>query len=59
MIFSPLKTDSIYKSTASVLILIILAALVSIYLSACSQFDAEATVNPITGSARISVKAAK
>jgi hypothetical protein len=54
-----MKTDSIYKSTASVLILIILAALVSVYLAACSQFDAEATVNPITGSARIHIKAAK
>ena len=54
-----MKTDSIYKSTASVLVLIILAALVSVYLAACSQFDAEATVNPITGSARIHIKAAK
>ena len=54
-----MKTESIYKTSASVLVLIILAALVSVYLSACSQFDAEAVVNPITGSAKISIKAAK
>ena len=54
-----MKTDSIYKTSASILILVILAALVSIYLSACSQFDAEATVNPLTGAAKVSIKAAK
>lgn len=54
-----MKTDTIYKTSASVLVLIILAALVSVYLSACSQFDAEATVNPLTGAAKISIKAAK
>jgi hypothetical protein len=54
-----MKTDSIYKTSASVLVLIILAALVACYLSACSQFDAEATVNPLTGAARIHIKAAQ
>ena len=54
-----MKTESIYKTSASILIAIILAALVSVDLAACSQFDAEATVNPITGSARIHIKAAK
>ena len=54
-----MKTDSIYKTSASVLILIGLAALVSICLAACSQFDAEAVVNPLTGAAKVSIKAAK
>ena len=54
-----MKTDAIAKTSASILIAIILAALVSVYLAACSQFDAEAVVNPLTGAAKISIKAAK
>ncbi len=54
-----MKTDSIYKTSASVVVLIIFAAIVACYLSACSSFDAEATVNPLTGAARLTVRAAK
>lgn len=37
----------------------IVAAVIACYLSACSNFEARAVVNPITGSAQLSIKAAK
>lgn len=52
-------TEPIVKSTASIIVLIIVAALVACYLSACSSFHAEAVVNPLTGAAKISIQAAK
>lgn len=52
-------TEPIVKTSASIIITIIAAALVAVYLSACSSFNAEAVVNPLTGSAKISIHASK
>lgn len=54
-----MSPTAVYKSAAGIIFLAIVAAIVSAYLSGCSSFNAEATVNPITGSARISIQAAK
>ncbi len=50
---------NIAKAAATAIILTIVAAVVSAYLAGCSSFDAEAVVNPLTGAAKISVKATK
>lgn len=52
-------TDPIVKTSASIIVIILAAALVACYLSACSSFHAEAVVNPLTGAAKISIEAAK
>lgn len=54
-----MNAETIAKSTASAILLILVAALIACYFSACSSFRAEASVNPITGSARISIQSTK
>ena len=39
--------------------LAIVAAIAAAYLTACSSFNAEAVVNPLTGAAKISIQATK
>ena len=51
-----MSPTTVYKSAASIIFLAILAAIVSAYLSACSSFEARATVNPLTGAAQLSIK---
>ena len=54
-----MNPTTVYKSAAGIILLAIVTALIACYLSSCSSFDAEAVVNPLTGAAKVSIKATK
>ena len=54
-----MNAETIAKTSATVILLTIVAALIVCYLTACSSFNAEATLNPLTGAAKVTIQAAK
>lgn len=54
-----MKAETIAKTSASIILIALVASLIACYLSACSSFHAEAVVNPLTGAAKLSIQASK